>query len=197
MKSRVKFWANHGGRAPFAALSAAALIALVSMSGCDSSAKTGALGGAGIGALAGQAIGGNTQATLIGAAVGSGIGYVIGNEKDKKHAKEINQAKASSYPTHQEVGQLGGTRWALVSLAPPNVTEPYVSKIIEFRPNGRVITTTTRSNGQVEVADENYRVVGDTLIVNRPGFLINARFSQSAGQLIVSAEEFRAVLQSL
>ncbi len=39
--------------------------------------------GAGGGAIAGQAIGRNTEATLIGTAVGSLLGYVIGNEIDK------------------------------------------------------------------------------------------------------------------
>jgi hypothetical protein len=52
--------------------------------GCESDAQTGAglgaLGGAGIG----QLIGGDTESTLIGAGVGAGAGYMIGNEQDKK-----------------------------------------------------------------------------------------------------------------
>ena len=42
------------------------------MVGCETGGQTGALAGGGIGALAGQAIGGNTESTLIGAAVGTG-----------------------------------------------------------------------------------------------------------------------------
>lgn len=180
----------------------AMLSLIITSAGCETGGQTGALGGAAIGALAGQAIGGNTAGTLIGAAVGSGIGYMIGNEEDKKHAREMNQRQAPrtttySPPSHTEVGRLGGTRWNLVSLVPKSVTKPYTSKIIEFRPNGRVVTTTTRPDGSVEVADESYRVVGDTLIVNKPGYLINARFSQTADQLVISAEDFRAVLQRL
>ena len=38
--------------------------------------------GAGIGQLAG----GDTESTLIGAAVGGGAGYMLGNERDKKEA---------------------------------------------------------------------------------------------------------------
>ena len=52
-------------------------------------------------------------------------------------------------------------------------------------------------DGRVEVSDETYRVVGDTLIVNRPGYIINARFTVSGGQLTVSAERFSAVLNRL
>lgn len=52
--------------------------------------------GAGIGgvsgALIGQAIGRNTEATLIGAAVGTMLGYIVGNEMDKFDRQELNQA---------------------------------------------------------------------------------------------------------
>ena len=175
---------------------AAASIAVAS-GGCATSGRTGALAGAGIGALAGQAIGRDTEGTLIGAAVGSGIGYIIGNEKDKQHAEQLSrQAPARQYP-HTEVGPLGGTRWQLVSLVPKDRVGEYASKIIEFRPHGRVITTTTTPEGGVIVADERYRVVGKALIVNKPGYLINATYGISGNELIVSAEDFRAVLTRL
>ncbi len=170
---------------------------VVACTGCATSGKTGALIGAGIGALAGQAIGQDTEGTLIGAAVGTGIGYIIGNEKDKEHAKELSEEARSHQYTHKEVGPLGGTRWNLVSLAPRDRVPPYVSKIVEFRPYGRVITTTTYSDGTVTVADERYRVVGKALIVNKPGYLINATYGLSGYELIISADDFRAVLRRL
>jgi len=55
--------------------------------GCESDAQT----GAGIGALAGAGIGqlagGDTESTLIGAAVGGGAGYIVGDQQDKKKTK--------------------------------------------------------------------------------------------------------------
>ena len=55
--------------------------------GCRSDAGTGAviggLAGAGVGQLAGR----HTEATLIGAAVGTAAGYMIGNESDKQKAQ--------------------------------------------------------------------------------------------------------------
>ena len=172
-----------------------ALLGLLAGAGCKSQGQTGALIGTGIGALAGQAIGGDTGATLVGAAVGGGIGYIIGNEKDKEHAKEMS--KAQQTPTHNEVGALGGTRWIVVSLNPRDKVPPYTSKIIEFKKNGRVITTTTKPDGHVEVFDETYRVVGNTLVINKPGYLVNARFGVSGNQMTVSAEEFSVVLRRL
>jgi hypothetical protein len=57
------------------------------VAGCESGGATGAglgaLAGAGIGQLAGR----STEATLIGAAVGGGAGYMVGNEADKKKVR--------------------------------------------------------------------------------------------------------------
>ena len=59
--------------------------------GCATDAQTGALGGGLLGAAAGQAIGGDTESTLIGAGVGAGAGYMIGNERDKANAARERQ----------------------------------------------------------------------------------------------------------
>jgi hypothetical protein len=178
-------------------LAGLALVLILALGGCETGGQTGALVGTGIGALAGQAIGGDTGATLIGAAAGAGIGYVIGNEQDKKHAREMSEQSASQQYTHHEVSPIGGTRWQVVSLAPRDVVPPYTSKIVEFHPNGRVVTTTTMVDGTVKVSDEKYRVVGSTLIINSPGYLINAEYDIDGNEMIVSAEEFRAVLRRL
>lgn len=75
--------------------------------------------------------------------------------------------------------------------------KPYESIIVEFRHDGRVITTKTESGGTVTRHDERYRVVGNTLIVNKPGYLINARFRIDGNDLIIDAEQVRAVLTRL
>ena len=65
---------------------AAVSLGLASVAGCESGGQTGAglgaLAGAGVGALAGD----STEDTLMGAAIGGGVGYVIGSEADKKKA---------------------------------------------------------------------------------------------------------------
>jgi hypothetical protein len=174
----------------------AVLAALAALGGCETGGQTGALAGAGIGALIGQAAGGDTEATLIGAAVGTGLGYIIGNEADKKHAQEMEKTSAPTYQ-HQETGVLAGTRWQVVSLAPADYAPPFASKILEFDRNGQVITTTTYANGHVETTTERYRVVGGTLIINKPGYIVNAKFGIEGDELIVDSEEFRAVLKRL
>lgn len=170
----------------------AACVPLSVLAGCATKGRTGALAGGGIGAVIGQATGRSTEATLIGAAVGTGIGYIIGNEMDKEDAQRLS--KDESAPIDN--APLAGTAWQVTSLAGERKRE-FESMVIEFGPSGRVISTTTDKNGGVIRADERYRVVGTTLIVNKPGYMINARFRLSDNELIIDADDFRAVLRRL
>lgn len=60
---------------------------LLTIAGCRTAAESGAALGALAGAGVGQAIGGNSEATVIGAAIGGAAGYMIGNEEDKRAAR--------------------------------------------------------------------------------------------------------------
>lgn len=174
------------------------LLLAFTLAGClTTDAQKGAVGGAGLGALAGQVIGANTTSTLIGAGVGMGLGYMIGNERDKKKAVTTNQSTPPTSYGHNEVGELGGTQWKVVSVNPTDAFPPNTSKSIEFKPDGYMVTTTTNLDGTVDVDNEHYRVVGHTLIMNGPGYMVNARFSVQDDQLIMDAEEFNVVLEKL
>ncbi len=82
----------------------AMLLLLTSCAEMDSMDKgvKGAIGGAAGGALIGQAIGRNTEATLIGMAVGTMLGYIVGNEMDKSDRQQLNRAYESA-PSGQPV----------------------------------------------------------------------------------------------
>lgn len=164
-------------------------LSLTVMTGCATKGRTGALAGSGVGVLIGQAAGHSTEATLIGAAVGTGIGYIIGNEVDKKEAKALETRNAVP-----DNAPLAGTSWRVTSLV-RDPALPHRSIVLEFRHDGRVITTRTLPDGGVERADEAYRVVGSTLIVNKPGYIVNAVFRIDGSGMIVEAPKFRAVLE--
>ena len=168
------------------------LLLIMTTGGCATKGRTGAGIGGGLGAIIGQAVGRNTEATLIGAAVGTGIGYIIGNEADKKEAQEAAKRGTSGFST----SPLSGTSWVVVSLV-TNKPNPYVSITIEFGRDGSMTTTKTMPDGIVTRHLERYRVVGSTLIVNKPGYLLNARFRIDGRELIIDAEQIRAVLRRL
>jgi len=164
---------------------------LVIIAGCETKARTGALGGTGVGAIIGQVAGRSTEATLIGAAVGAGVGYIIGNEMDKDEAKKIEAS-------HQipDNSPLAGTSWIVTNLVRDEPL-PHKSLIFEFRRNGRVVTLRTLPNGTVVRSDESYRVVGNTLIVNKPGYIVNAKYRIDGREMVVETPKARAVLQRI
>ena len=143
------------------------------------------LGGAGVGALAGQVIGGSTGATLIGTAVGAGAGYIIGNEQDKKAAKKYDM----NTPT-----PLTRTKWQITSMVMPDKPD-YVTSFVEFKPNGEVVTTRNESGGTLVLTEERYRIVGDTLIINKQDYVVNATYKITGEQMVIDGQEFRAVLR--
>ena len=160
---------------------------IMTIGGCQTRKQTGTLAGAGIGALAGQAIGGNTQATLIGAAVGAGAGYLIGNKQDKKAAEEHDFYQ----PT-----QLTGTKWKVLSLVMSDKPE-FTTMTVEFSPDGKVVTTRYEPGGTMTVTQEKYRIVGDTLIINKADYIINAKYAIQGDTMTVDCLQFRAVLRKI
>jgi hypothetical protein len=156
--------------------------------GCATSAGTGTLAGAGVGAIIGQAVGHDTASTLIGTGVGMGVGYLIGNEVDKADAKKRQQVTAA------EMAPFAGSAWQLISVNPPP-PKPVKSLVARFKPDGRVTTTRTYEDGTYQTADESYRVVGDTLIVNQPNYIINARYRIDGDRLYLTAGDRSAVLK--
>jgi Glycine zipper len=157
--------------------------------GCETDGQSGALMGAGVGALIGQAAGGSTEATLIGAAVGSGVGYVIGNEKDKKQAQQ--QTVSQEYSSADS--PLAGTSWQVISVV-PEPDPPFKSMTVHFGADGYVATNKILEDGKLVKASEHFRTVGKTLIVNKPGYIINATYVVDGDQMIVDSDKFRGVL---
>lgn len=175
------------------ALCVAVICAVLGMTaGCASmdKAQTGGLAGAGMGALIGQAIGGNTAGTLIGAGVGLGLGYIIGNEADKQDAKQRQGVR------EDETRLLANTSWKVTSIN-PKPKRNFTSIVASFSPNGTVTTTTTYPDGTVKREVESYRIVGSTLIINKPDYVINSRFKIEGNRIYMDTGEHSIVMERL
>ena len=174
-----------------------AIASALALGGCAtdmSSTGKGVAWGAGLGAVAGGLYGGHGSDALIGAAVGAGVGYLVGNEQDKKKAQQMSEQSRSSNYSHNETGPFAGTRWRLSDWSPKDGREDFRSKVFEFGRDGWVKTTTTYKDGRVTTDSENYRVVGNTLIVNRGDYLVNYKFNLQGNQLTIDTANVRAVL---
>jgi hypothetical protein len=155
--------------------------------------KKGTLWGAGLGAVAGGVIGGHGSDALIGAAVGAGIGYVVGNESDKKKAQEMSAQSPKG--THGETGPFAGTTWRLMDWSPKSGKEAFKSKTFSFGKDGWLTTSTVNKDGKKTTDRENYRVVDNTLIVNKGDYLLNFKFAIQGDQLTVDSEKLRAIMK--
>jgi hypothetical protein len=166
---------------------------LLFAAGCATKGQTGALTGAGAGALIGGLANmhGSWGATaLIGAGVGAGVGYLIGNEGDKKDAMKRQKASEA------ELKPLEGTTWQVISIN-PKPKKDYKSVVAHFRPDGSVVTTKTNMDGKVETTSERYRIVGSTLIINKPDYVENTQFKIDGNKLIIDYGNGSVVLQRI
>ena len=183
---------------------------MLTSNGCETDAQTGSLIGVGIGALAGQAIGGDTGGTLIGAAAGGGLGYIFGNEADKKKARDHREydprsrrlahapshtSDISSEPTHSATTEaLAGTTWQVLSLIKDGQPKNCEAMTFSFQPNHRLVKRQTFADGSVDTTYETYTVVGDTLVIEGNGYILNALYDLNGDRMIITAPNFRTVL---
>jgi len=181
--------ASRYGTVSMALLLALALALPLAGAGCATQGQTGALGGAGLGALIGQAIGHNTAGTLIGAGIGTGLGYIIGNEMDKADAKKRQERGAPP-----RTGLLGETKWRAIQVTPPP-TPPHTSYTLRFDKNGVLHSREVFTDGTVQTDRENYRVQGDMLIINRPGYLVNAKYMMTNNTLTIWHDKVKTVFE--
>ena len=158
-------------------------LSLLMVPGCQTSRGTGALAGGGVGALIGGAAGG-WQGAAIGGAIGIGTGYIIGNEVDKAKAESYSAVPA------EELRPFSGTRWELTELQTATPGPAYDRVTIDFGRGGTLVTRKTR-DGRTTETFESYRVVGGVLIVNKPGYIINARYSLTGDTLHLSDTNLR------
>ena len=167
------------------------LLAILLGAGCATKGQTGALTGAGAGALIGGLANmhGSWGATaLIGAGVGAGVGYLIGNEEDKKDALKRQAVR------EDETRPLAGTTWQVVSIV-PKPEKSHKSIITHFRSDGTVVTTKTDKDGNIETLHERYRIVGATLIISKPEYVENAKFTIDGNKLTIDYGNGSVVMQ--
>ena len=125
---------------------------------------------------------------LLGAGVGAGVGYLIGNEKDKKEAAK------RQYATEEELRPLAGTTWQVISIE-PKPRESHKSVVSHFGQDGIVLTSKTNMDGKVDTTSERYRIVGSTLILSTPDYVVNATFKIEGDRLFIDYGNGSAVMQ--
>ena len=111
--------------------------------------------GAAGGAVIGQAIGHSTEATLIGLAVGTMLGYIVGNEMDKFDRQQLNQVyesapsgQASSWQNPDSGNQYVVSPQPAVRSAKGPCLRAEIQAIIDGQPQTTYSTACRDDNGQ-------------------------------------------------
>ena len=151
----------------------------------------------GLGAIAGRHTGYARDTKSTGAGVGDGVGYLIADELDQTHAKALTDATVGSNYSHDELGPLTNTRWRVLSMTPENAGEGSLTMVVTFRPSGHLVTRTILPDSSSRLVTERYRVVGDTLIINRDDYIINAQYRIRGETLTIGAGDFVGVFERM
>ena len=185
------------------------------LAGCGTTqAQKSGSGGAALGALAGGIIGGSWADAAVGAAVGGGLGYIAGNEKDKKIAQQETEAvrtaqaqaqvtsdPATAYKPPKQ-NKFAGSTWRVLSLVADDPYPEYSSMVVTFTTNTKLTTLTVLKNGETHTSVESYRVVDDVMIISGKDekgkdYVINAKYSVEGKQMLLVAPDMRIVMEEV
>jgi len=165
------------------------------MTGCSSGGHIGDQ--LGVGAIAARNMGRDRMLIQVAPDAGAGIGSLIADEQDQAHAIDLSGRTVHSNYSHGELGPLTNTRWKARSMAPSRAGGDYLMMTVMFRPSGHVVTRTTLPDSTTRLVTERYRVVGDTLIINKDDYLINAQYRIVGEELTISAGAYTGVFDRM
>ena len=186
--------------------SAFTILVLASMVAAQGCGTTSTSKGASLGAVVGGLTGGLGDAAT-GALIGGGVGYLVDRADDKAKAREqaeretraLEASRVTDDPSTvyrpEPINDLVGTTWRVISLVSDEPVDEYHSIVVTFQTNSKATTMTVWKGKDVETFVDNYRVVDDVLILSGDDYLVNAKYSIDNDQMVLVAEDFRAVLE--
>jgi hypothetical protein len=169
--------------------------------------------GVGIGALTGGIIGGDLGGAAVGALAGGGIGYLTGNEDDKRRAEAQaaaeKEARAQAQITADPetaykspvTNEFVGTTWQVISYVSEEPNPEYASLVVTFPTGSKISTMALHKDGKAESFVEQYRIVEDVMVITGQDpdtgetYVNNFKYSVDGDQLIAVSPETRVVLQ--
>ena len=203
---------THQLLAPRRALAAVvATLTVAGLTACGSTqAAKGGTGGAARGAVARGVLGGNM---VTGALVGGGLGYILGNEQDKKAAEQqaqvehqrlaqsrVTSDESTAYQPQPE-NPLVGSSWQLIAFDTSAEQPEWSGAVISFATNSKVTTLLLYPDGDTESFVESYRVVDDVIIFSGTedgkDYAVPMTMSIDGGQMVLVTSEFKAVLKAI
>jgi hypothetical protein len=96
-----------------------------------------------------------------------------------------------------QTAPLCGTKWQVVEVLGPDpedrerIEENIEAMTVEFTPDGKIITETTRPDGSIERKDDSrFKIDGEVIILSTPEYDMHVMYRFEGEQLRVHSEQF-------
>ena len=92
------------------------------------------------------------------------------------------------------LGPFPNTKWQILSVIPkPNT--PFKAVYLTFQPDGTLAMTTESPDGKISTSIQKYSVVGDSMLLSKPGTTTNVKFRVDGSTMHVDTARFSIVLE--
>jgi len=94
------------------------------------------------------------------------------------------------------LGPFPNTKWQILSVVPkPNT--PFKTVYLTFQPDGTLAMTSESPDGKITTSFQKYSVVGDSMLLSKPGSTTNVRFKVDGSTMHVDTSRFSIVLERI
>lgn len=101
--------------------------------------------------------------------------------------------------TKSSAGNLGpfpNTKWQVLSVVPKPNTQ-FTAMYLAFQPDGNLVITTESADGKINTTFQKYSVVGESMLLSKPGSTTNVRFRVDSGTMHVDTGRASIVLEKI
>lgn len=95
-----------------------------------------------------------------------------------------------------DLGLFPNTKWKITSIV-PKPEKAFKSISFVFNPDGTMVETTEDPDGKVVTSTQNYRVLGSTLLLTKPGNSTNIRFRVDGNTMLVDTGVYSVILERM
>jgi hypothetical protein len=99
-------------------------------------------------------------------------------------------------PREGTLGPFPNTKWQILSVVPKPKT-PFNSMYLAFQPDGTLIMTTESPDGKISTSVHKYSVVGESMLLSKPGSSTNVRFRVDGNTMHVDTGRASIVLEKV
>jgi hypothetical protein len=94
------------------------------------------------------------------------------------------------------LGPFPNTKWQVLSVVPkPN--SQFTAMYLAFQPDGTLAITTETADGKASTTFQKYSVVGESMLLSKPGSTTNVRFRVDGGTMHVDTGRSSIVLEKI